>query len=57
MLELMYGDWPIVPITYNRMNAPRDAVMREAGENVVCKYFDHELRRMGDWGPDFRYTP
>jgi hypothetical protein len=47
---------PIILFTYKRMNARGDAVMREAGEKGWLQYSDHELRRMGDRAPDFRYT-
>jgi len=47
---------PIIPFTYMGINARRDAVMREAGEKDGLQYSDHELRRMGDWAPDFRHT-
>lgn len=39
---------PATLFTYKRMNARRDAVMREAGEKGGLQYSDHELRRMGD---------
>jgi len=48
---------PIILFTYKRINARRDAVMREAGEKGGLQYSDHELRRMGDRAPDSRYTP
>jgi hypothetical protein len=62
-MELKW-DWlvvlPIILLTYDRINAPTDAVMheREAGrrEGWPLQYSDHELRRMGDRAPDFRYT-
>ena len=49
---------PIILFTYSRINARRDAVMREAGQKGGLQFYsDHELRRMGDMAPDFRYTP
>jgi len=41
--------------TYKRINARREAIMREAGESGGLKYTDDELRRMGDKAPDFCY--
>jgi len=46
---------PIVVITYKRINARREAIMKEAGESGGLQYSDEELRRMGDKAPDFCY--
>ncbi|KAH9914901.1 MFS general substrate transporter [Epithele typhae] len=46
---------PIAVVSYKRINARREAAMREADERGV-KYTPEELRRMGDRAPDFRYT-
>jgi len=46
---------PIMVTTYNRINARREAIMKEAGESGKLQYTDEELRRMGDRAPDFRY--
>ena len=46
---------PIIVITYKRINARREAIMKEAGESGGLKYSDDELRRMGDKSPYFRY--
>jgi hypothetical protein len=44
-------------ITYKRINAQREAIMKEAGlgESGGLQYTDEELRRMGDKAPNFRY--
>ncbi|KAL6302244.1 MFS general substrate transporter [Sparassis latifolia] len=59
-LELMFIGigFIVVPITvfnYRRINARRDRLLREAGEEGV-KYTREELLRMGDRAPEFRYT-
>ena len=46
---------PIVVLSYKRINARRDAIMKEANENGT-KFTPEELRRLGDRAPDFRYT-
>ena len=46
---------PITVLTYRRINARRDAAMKDAAERGV-EYTAGELRRMGDRAPDFRYT-
>jgi len=46
---------PITVITYNRINARREAIMKESGESGRLQYTDDELRRMGDRAPGFRY--
>ncbi|KAH9945336.1 MFS general substrate transporter [Epithele typhae] len=46
---------PIIVISYKRINAQRDAAMKEADERGI-KYSPEELRRLGDRAPDFRYT-
>jgi len=46
---------PVVVITYKRINARKEAIMREAGESGRLQYNDAELRRMGDKAPDFYY--
>ncbi|KAM5545391.1 hypothetical protein V8D89_001004 [Ganoderma adspersum] len=46
---------PIVVLSYKRINARRDALMKEANENGT-KFTPEELRRLGDRAPDFRYT-
>ena len=46
---------PIMVITYKRINARREAIMKEAGESGGLRYTDEELRRMGDKAPNFRY--
>ena len=46
---------PIIVITYKRINARREAIVKEAGESGGLKYSDDELRRMGDKSPYFRY--
>ncbi|KAI0325823.1 MFS general substrate transporter [Cubamyces sp. BRFM 1775] len=46
---------PIAVIAYKRINARRDALMREANEKGE-RLSPEELRRMGDRAPDFRYT-
>ncbi|KAH9914907.1 MFS general substrate transporter [Epithele typhae] len=46
---------PIAVLSYKRINARREAAMREASERGV-KHTPEELRRMGDRAPDFRYT-
>ena len=45
----------ILVIMYKRINARREAIMKEAGESGGLKYSDDELRRMGDKSPGFRY--
>ncbi|KAI0708311.1 MFS general substrate transporter [Earliella scabrosa] len=55
-LELMFVGigfivLPITVITYKRINARRDALVREG-----VSYTPEQLRRMGDRAPDFRYT-
>ena len=46
---------PIVVLSYKRINARRDAIMKEANERGT-KFTPEELRRLGDRAPDFRYT-
>ncbi|KAI9056478.1 MFS general substrate transporter [Trametes sanguinea] len=46
---------PLTVLAYKRINARRDALVREANEKGVV-YTPAELRRMGDRAPDFRYT-
>ena len=46
---------PIVVLLYKRINAHRDALVREADEKGI-RYTPEELRRLGDRAPDFRYT-
>jgi hypothetical protein len=46
---------PIITITYKRINARREGIMKAAGESGGSQYTDEELRRMGDESPDFRY--
>jgi hypothetical protein len=46
---------PIITITYKRINARREGIMKAAGESGGLQYTDEELRRMGDKSPDFRY--
>ena len=46
---------PIVVLSYKRINARRDAIMKEANEKGT-KFTPEELRRLGDRAPDFRYT-
>ena len=46
---------PIVVIAYKRINARRDAIVKEANEKGT-KFAPEELRRLGDRAPDFRYT-
>jgi len=41
--------------TYNRINARREAIIKEAGDSGRLQYTDDELKRMGDRAPDFRY--
>ena len=45
----------ILVTTYTRVNARREAIMREAGESGGLQYTHEELRRMGDKAPNFRY--
>jgi len=46
---------PIIVITYKRINARKEAVMKEAGESGGSQHTDEELRRMGDKAPNFQY--
>jgi len=46
---------PILVITYKRINARREVIMKEAGESGGSQYTDTELRRMGDRAPNFVY--
>ena len=46
---------PIMVITYKRINARREAIMKEAGESGGLQHTDEELRRMGDKAPNFCY--
>jgi hypothetical protein len=46
---------PIMVTTYKRINARREAVMKETGESGGLQYTDEELRKMGDRAPSFRY--
>ena len=47
---------PIMVISYKRINARRDAIMKEAaGESGGPQHTDEELRRMGDKAPNFQY--
>ena len=46
---------PIMVITYKRINARREAIMKGAGESGGLQYTDEELRRMGDKAPNFLY--
>lgn len=47
---------PITVLAYKRINARRDALVRDATEKGITRYTPEELRRMGDRAPDFRYT-
>ena len=42
---------PITVLTYKRINAQREALLRKG-----VSYTPDQLRRMGDRAPDFRYT-
>ena len=46
---------PTLVIIYKRINARREAIMKEAGESGGSQYTDEELRRMGDKAPNFCY--
>jgi len=46
---------PTLVVTYNRINARREAIMKEAGECGGLQHTDEELRRMGDGAPNFCY--
>ena len=46
----------ILVLTYKRINAQRDLIMKNAGESGKLQYTDEELRRMGDKAPSFRYA-
>ena len=46
---------PIAVFTYTRINARRDALLRDANEKGIV-HSPVEIRRMGDRAPDFRYT-
>ena len=46
---------PIVVLAYVRINARRDAAVKEAEEKGI-KLSPEQLRRLGDRAPDFRYT-
>jgi len=46
---------PTIVFTYNRINARREAIMKEAEDSGGLQYTDEELRRMGDKAPNFRY--
>jgi len=46
---------PIMVITYKRINARREAIMKQAGESGGPQHTDEELRRMGDKAPNFQY--
>lgn len=46
---------PIMVITYKRINAQREAIMKRAGESGGSQYTDEELRKMGDKAPTFQY--
>ena len=46
---------PILVITYKRINAQKEAIMKGAIESGGLKYSDDELRRMGDKSPGFSY--
>ncbi|KAI0708287.1 MFS general substrate transporter [Earliella scabrosa] len=46
---------PIAVFTYTRINARRDALLRDSNEKGI-EYSTAEIRRMGDRAPDFRYT-
>ena len=46
---------PITVLTYKRINARRDAAVKDSKDRGV-EYTPEELRRMGDRAPDFRYT-
>lgn len=46
---------PILVFTYQRINAQRDAILKQAGETGGLQYTDEELRKMGDKAPNFRY--
>ena len=59
-LELMFVGigfvvLPITVIAYKRINARRDALVKEANEKGE-KLTPEEIRRLGDRAPDFRYT-
>ena len=41
--------------TYKRINARREAIMKEASESGGLQYTNEELRGMGDKAPNFRY--
>lgn len=47
---------PITVLAYKRINARREALVRDATEKGITRYTPEELRRMGDRAPDFRYT-
>ena len=46
---------PIIVIAYKRINARKEAIMKEAGESGGPQHTAEELRRMGDKAPCFRY--
>ena len=46
---------PIIVVTYTRVNARREAILKEAGESGGLQYTNEELKRMGDKSPCFRY--
>ena len=47
---------PITVIAYKRINARREAIMKEVvGESGGSRYTDEELRKMGDKAPNFQY--
>lgn len=46
---------PIIVTTYRRINARREAILKEAGESGGLQYTDEELRSMGDKSPNFCY--
>ena len=47
---------PIIVISYLHINTKRDAAQEAALEGGQPKNSAHELRKMGDRAPDFRYT-
>ena len=46
---------PIMVFTYSRINARREAIMRDVMASGRSRYSEEELRRMGDKAPNFRY--
>ncbi|KAF9645550.1 MFS general substrate transporter [Thelephora ganbajun] len=46
---------PFTVYAYKRINAQREALVKQGEESGGLKYTDEELRRMGDRAPEFRY--